>query len=437
MKWACTCWQKIMLIELSVENYRSIRERQTFSMVAAPRLQKGVENKFTPEVKGERFPALLKVAAIYGPNASGKSTLVSAFDLFATLVRQKPTNEKVTFPVTPFRFDKALLDQPSKLEVHFISKETRYSFEVALTQERIFSEVLTVYQSGKAFELYNRNYEPANNGSQATEVYKFGEILEGGNELHKVWQRLTGPTALFLSQAVANSSEELTQLRTPWLWLQKLMVVNDGMSGWGHMNQRIIAKAPAVAKEIASLLSDVDIPVTSIRTKTTIPNGEIASGPWSEDVFESLLNIPKSDIRTTLTHRTALGSADFDFSEESEGTKNLFGFALPWMAFLSDSANINVMVVDELDSSLHPKLVEALIRKHIQRKIPCQLIFTTHDTHLMNTKLLRRDQLWITDRDMNGATQLYSFHDFKGREDEDVEKRYYEGRYRGLPFVRK
>ena len=75
--------------------------------------------------------------------------------------------------------------------------------------------------------------------------------------------------------------------------------------------------------------------------------------------------------------------------------------------------------------------------KHIKAEYPSQLIFTTHDTHLMDTKLLRRDQFWLTERDSNGATQLRSIHDFVGRESEDLEKRYYEGRYRGLPFVRK
>lgn len=94
-------------------------------------------------------------------------------------------------------------------------------------------------------------------------------------------------------------------------------------------------------------------------------------------------------------------------------------------------------MVDELDSSLHPKLVEALVERHLQSGLENQLIFTTHDTHLMDAKLLRRDQIWMTERDETGATQLRSVHDFEGREGEDVEKRYYEGRYRALPMVKR
>lgn len=425
-----------MLIELSVQNFRSIRERQTLSMVAAPRLIKGKENKFTPKVKGERFPALLKVAAIYGPNASGKSTLVNAFQIISSLTHQTPSAEKLRFKVAPFRFDKSLHDQPSTIEVHFISHETRYSFEIALTQDRIVGEVLTMYRAGKALDLYRRHYEPAGNEAHGAETYSFSDQLEGGSELHKVWQLLTGPQTLFLAQAVANSNEGLTQLKNPWEWLRALTVVKNGMRGWQQFSQQVVADVPEFADAVVSLLSDVDIPVTAIHSELTKPNSETQSESPQDELLDRLAKPNKGSVRTTLTHSTAIGSADFDLSEESEGTKNLFGFALPWLSFQKYRKENDVLVVDELDSSLHPKLVEALIRKHIQGPHECQLLFTTHDTHLMDTKLLRRDQLWVTERDMNGATQLHSIHDFEGRESEDVEKRYYEGRYRGLPFVR-
>lgn len=425
-----------MLIELSVQNFRSIRERQTLSMVAAPRLIRGKQNKFEPHVRGERFPALLKIAAVYGPNASGKSTLVAAFEVLAKLTHQQPTTEKVPFDVSPFRFDQSLLDKPSSIEVHFIRNEIRYSFEVALTRERIVAEVLTMYRGGDARELYCRRYEQTSGATSGSETYIFGDELEGGADLHKVWQRLTGPRTLFLAQAVANSSEDLKQLRSPWAWLQSMIVVKGGMGVWTNFSQRLVAQVSDFGNDIASLLSDVDVPVTAIRSKLTNENGEPEGEVKKGDVFERFTDNPTAAVRTTLTHTTALGTADFDFAEESDGTRNLFGFALPWLAFMSRGEAKGLMVVDELDSSLHPKLVEALIRKHVQGKMLCQLVFTTHDTHLMDTKLLRRDQLWITDRDMNGATQLRSIHDFEGRESEDVEKRYYEGRYRGLPLVR-
>ena len=110
------------------------------------------------------------------------------------------------------------------------------------------------------------------------------------------------------------------------------------------------------------------------------------------------------------------------------------GFWMPW--FLKTHNATDVLVVDELDTSLHPLIVQALVKKHLQEERPSQLIFSTHNTHLMDAKVMRRDQFWITERDMNGATQLRCVHDFEGRDNEDMEKRYYEGRYRGLPFVK-
>jgi len=412
-----------MLIEFSVSNYRSFREKQTFSMVAAPRLKKG-DNVFKPVVKGEKLPDLLKVAAIYGPNASGKSNLIKAFGVVSDIAKRQPSAQSTTLPVSPFRFDSQLADQPSHMELHFVYDEQRYEFKLALTQERIVEERLIVFPKGKETLLYERRYLASG------DEYTFGSQLEGGKDLHEVWKKTTGRQVLFLAQAVANSSEDLNQLRRPLKWLQAgFLVVSGNMDGWANSSQELAEKYPSCANEISSFLQDVDVPVTNIRVDQLASN--------SAGLLQSIDSKPKS--RTILTHRTALGEAEFDFQEESEGTKNLIGFWLPWgVRSLSSFTKENrILVVDELDSSLHPEIVASLVTKHIKSDAPVQLIFTTHDTHLMDAKLLRRDQFWLTERDANGATQLRSIHDFEGRESEDLEKRYYEGRYRGLPFVRK
>jgi hypothetical protein len=172
------------------------------------------------------------------------------------------------------------------------------------------------------------------------------------------------------------------------------------------------------------------VPIANIRTdKVSISSASL-----------ELIDPKNIERKTLLTHRTELGEAEFDFEEESDGTKNLIGFWYAWdfhaqMKKLSPS--LLALIVDELDTSLHPEIVVSLVDKHINSASPAQLIFTTHSTHLMDAKLLRRDQFWLTERDANGATQLRSIHDFAGREGEDLEKRYYEGRYRSLPFIRR
>jgi len=400
-----------MLIEFSVSNFRSFREKQTFSLVAAPRLKKK-DCVFKPDVAGEKLPDLLKVAAIYGPNASGKSNLLQALEMAQTIAKLTPTVETRKLPVSPFRFDGKFADQPSKFEYHFIQNRQRYQFDLALTQTRIVEERLIAYPSGVETLLYERTH------NKSGESYKIGETLEGGRDLHNAWKNLTGPQVLFIAQAVANSSEELTQLSAPLAWLQtKLFAMGDDMMPAARFIEKFGIDNPEIGRAIAEYLHEIDVPVTNIAFENLSTDSSVSQS---------------AKRKTTLTHTTALGNADFDFSEESKGTKNLLGFFAPWLR-LEDM----IVVVDELDSSLHPNIVATLIKKHLASENTGQLIFTTHDTHLMDTKLLRRDQFWLTERDANGATQLRSIHDFDGREGEDIEKRYYEGRYRALPILRK
>lgn len=406
-----------MLIEFSISNYRSFRERQTFSMVAAPRLKKG-DNVFEADVKGEKLPNLLKVAAIYGPNASGKSNLIKAFDIVKQISNYQPSAQSTPLPVDSFRFDSELTGQPSRVEIHFIYAKQRYQFELALTQERIIEERLIVFPKGKETLLYERCH------LSSGDDYTFGLELEGGKDLHELWKKATGSQVLFISQAVANSSEKLNQLREPLEWLQEgfSSLSSETIEAYTNKIPELITRGHLpFAEEISSFLQDIDVPITRIRINQS-------------ELLELQSIEPKNKL--LLTHRTVLGEAEFDFEDESDGTKNLIGFWLPWRIHKIDDAN-DVLIFDELDTSLHPEIVVSLVEKHLKSESPSQLIFTTHDTHLMDTKLLRRDQFWLTERDTNGATQLRSIHDFEGRNSEDMEKRYYEGRYRGLPFIRR
>lgn len=415
-----------MLVELSVSNYRSIRERQTLSMVAAPRLRK---KDCVIEVKldGNQSVKLLKAAAIYGPNASGKSNLVEATQLVRKIITSS-NEHKQSIPVTPFRFDEALADKASEIEIHFICGRKLFEFRLAITKERVIEEQLFVHTSEEA--LYSRTFQ------NEKYDYKFGSALEGTSELHTLWANVTSSKHLFIAQAVQNSSEEFTQLQTPYQWLQFSCIpvnnnVINGLSGYIRHEAR---ENPDFGKKISNFLYKNDVPITKIEFDVVSKDVEEELKSLDSDKDEVIeKNIENT--KTTLTHRTALGEADFDFEEESMGTQNLLGFWLPWN--LMSLKDHRTLIVDELDASLHPNIVANLVEQHIKENENSQLIFTTHDTHLMDTKILRRDQLWITERDINGATRLTSIYEYEGRESEDVEKRYYEGRYRGLPILRK
>lgn len=420
-----------MLIEFSVSNFRSFRERQTLSMVAAPRMRKR-ENVFQPEPTSEKFPALLKVAVVYGPNASGKSNLLKALDVVGQIANREPSTRDRPLPVSPFRFDTTLADQPSLFELHFIHTGIRYQFDLAATSERIISEKLVAFPKGRESLLYERQH------TAQGESYRFGPLLKDSPvaELLDPWQKLTPPRLLFIAQAVANSSEETNQLKAPFEWLTASgYFLLDGMKAMATAAQRLAGMDDVHGNDIGLFLREVDVPISKMRVET-IQIPEIRARGLLGDL-DSTSETTSTRNKTILTHKTALGEADLNFEDESEGTKNLIGFWLPWTTQDPSQTSRRLLVVDELDSSLHPKIVAALVEKHINSGIPSQLIFTTHDTHLMDAKLLRRDQFWITERDINGATQLRSIHDFEGRDSEDIEKRYYEGRYRGLPLVKR
>src|SRR5688500_18709663 len=138
-----------MLIEFSVSNFRSIRERQTLSMAANARVKRKKANVFSPDVTGERLPDLLKVAAIYVLKDSIKSSLINAVVIFKNITNLKPHTEVQKLPLVPFSFDSAQQNEPSRFEVHFIAKNQRYQFELAATQERIFEERLIAFPKGK------------------------------------------------------------------------------------------------------------------------------------------------------------------------------------------------------------------------------------------------------------------------------------------------
>lgn len=415
-----------MLIEFSVSNYRSFRDRQTLSMAASPRLGK-TRNTFKASTSAEKLPELLKVAAIYGPNASGKSSLIRAMGIVGRLLATPHGSNDEALPVSPFRFDCTLSDAPSVFEYDFIQGGLRYRFVLGLTAQRIVQEQLTAYPKGKETLLYDRRFDAEG------EHYLFGKTLEGGKEVHCAWRRLTSPTMLFIAQAVTHSSEELSQLRTPFSWFQTglLVIEQNNMLGLSTASIRFLQMVKNHTSNLRDFLSALDIPVSAIQLDPDDASADLSNGKLTLKEFFAAAQRDK----LTLTHSSISGDAQFDFSEESCGTKNLIGFWLPWF-MMNQAGGSGILCVDELNSSLHPEIVADLIAKHLNSGLDTQLIFTTHDTHLMNEKILRRDQFWITERDAHGATSLFSVHDFGGRESEDVEKRYFEGRYRGLPLIR-
>lgn len=422
-----------MLIEFSVSNFRSFRQKQVFSLVAAPRIRKG-GNTFAPQLKEKGFPDLLKTAVIYGPNASGKSNLLRAIAVITSIARRSADNNSLRLPIEPFAFDEDCLSRPSEFEVNFIAHEMRYQFILHATKDRVIKEELRYFPQGEEAIIYTRNF------IGDSESYHFDDI--GVDEaVYKTWVKITPPKMLFISQAVANSDEETTVLKNPYGWIREgVSTMLSGTGHWINSAEELIADDMKVgenfySQHLSEFLQEVDIPISEVSVESL--EEKLADNPFIKNYTKLISNDKKYKKNVMyLTHATAFGKHKLAIAEQSEGTKNLIGFWLPWFVRDVESHDQRVLSVDELDNSLHPLIVAELVKKHTQAEMPTQLIFTTHDTHLMDAKILRRDQIWIMERDMYGASVMRSIHDFAGRESEDVERRYFAGKYRGLPIVK-
>jgi AAA15 family ATPase/GTPase len=412
-----------MLIEFRVSNYRSFNEEVVFSMVAAPRLRSHKENTVhSQEMKELGVPPLLKAAAIYGPNASGKSNLLSAMDALSSLVEG---NEKTVF--TQHRYDENAIEEPCRFSISFLSthktKLKIYDLTIWVCQKRVWKESLSCADNVTNELLYSRVYDKKTDKDH----YVFGKALEGNKELHKLWESATPEKKLFLSQAVKNSSPKYTQLRSAHSWFEYRCRFSKSENEflWDratflYLSSLSDKEANSELDKVAQFLSDIDIPVSKI----SIDKAAL--------LLSALSSTPRNSKSVIFTHFINGKSYDFPLSDESTGTQNLFFISTPLL--LSQRVG-QILTFDELDSSLHPLIIKKLLEKQSSYLNDSQLIFTTHDTHLMDAKVLRRDQFWLMDRNREGASVLRSIYEYKGRESEDIEKRYYEGRYRALPIV--
>ncbi|TXG79593.1 MAG: ATP-binding protein [Rhodocyclaceae bacterium] len=421
-----------MLIQFTVANFKSFREPQTLSMVAAPTLKRLRElNTFTPKVAGHRLPALLRCAAIFGPNAAGKSNLVKALSFVEFMVmRSADLNPDDPLDVQSFRLDETTSSEDSTFEVDFIEGECRFQFGFSANRDRITSEWMICYTSNRPTELYRRQYDH----ESKQDAYIFGRALEGGR-LRKDWAAQSGPKTLFLSRVVQASSEEFQQLRVPYRWFSKRLRI-DKPTRLQDRNSYTsqVCETEEGKRKVLEFLNAFDIPVVDIEIQRKKLSLSDDGSPFKAEFLRELKLDSEFTFRDPVfTHLSSAGKpVAFTANDESEGTMNLYHFAAKWIDVIENSF---VLVVDELDSSLHPLAVWELIRRLRDSRSEAQLIFTTHDIAVLRSKLLRRDQTFFVSPTQKRESQLYSLMDFKGREEDAFEDRYLQGRYGATPLI--
>jgi AAA15 family ATPase/GTPase len=422
-------WKLPMLIEFNVTNYRSIRENQKLSMVAAKDASHQDANCMPSGIPV--IPQLVRTAVLYGPNASGKSTLISALVFMRSMIETSAIGirEGQALNISPFRFDHETTNQPSEFEVTFIENSVRYQYGFALNATRVIKEWLLVYVERKAQRWFERDYDNKNGKDR----WYFGSHFIGGKKQHQLWSDSTRANALFLSTAVNLNSE---QLRPIYNWfVNKLVIVgSNSLLNPFYTMDRI--KNELDKSQIIQFLQAADLGITDVQIKMQ-KGQQVQVQLKLESGVAAIEKKQDADIFSATLFHKCKGKNDFvgfDLNEESHGTQRLFAYAGPLLDILRDG---KTLVVDELDSSLHPKMVSflvSLIQNSHLNKSNAQLIFTTHNTSLLDTDLFRRDQIWFMEKDKEQASHLYPLTDFSPRKGEALEKGYLIGRYGALPY---
>lgn len=443
-----------MLIKISVENFKSFDRKEELSMISSSKMQ-GIKNH---RIKIKQTH-LLKNAVVYGANASGKSNLVAAFAFIkAVLMEGLPVGSANDF----CRNKTENKMRESIFELQFTVGDTfyAYGFSAILSQRRITEEWLyELMQDGGAHQLFLRKGgETPELGDSvnisATEKNRFTVYAEDFAE---------NDTHLFLSEMnrgkryVNNSKLSFFIQAFSWI-MNNIIVINPNV---GISNTEAYYNEESL-ENISKLIQTFDTGVTDIKTRQIsvdemskmIP-AEVVQGIFAQLKAQMQLTNLSSmqmtwrveggffNIRirenfepeiTTLVLKHGKSAFDFNFIEESDGTKRLFDLIDMLLTDRPDT----VFVVDELERSLHPKLTEHFLQLFMEAHdaIRMQLVFTTHEDTIMDQSLFRRDEIWFVERDADNASKIYSLDRFKERYDKKLSKAYLEGRYGAIPVFR-
>jgi hypothetical protein len=412
-----------MLIEFSVSNFRSFRERQTLSMVSGRLAEHQETHTFDSGLAG--FDRLLATAALYGANASGKTNLLRALQTMQQAVVTSAAVSRVPAEWrTPFKFDAASRDAPTVFEITFVADNVRYDYGFGADNERIVHEWLIEYVNPRGRTLFERTYDAKVRGYD----WQFSSFLKGQRV---VWREATRANALFLSTAVQLNARQLATIAR---WFAEKLAVIVGATNLNPNLTSQLLQQPDGKAQLLPFLQEADLGITDVQLRREPILAGTVAGP--------VLGIEQGPeghwaLRASFMH-PSLDSDEpvaLDFSDESHGTQVLFQAAGAWLKVLADG---EVILFDELEASLNPLIIRYLIERfHSRTANPrrAQLIFSTHNTSLLDMDILRRDQIWFLERGPKAASRLYPLTDFKPRQGEALERGYLKGRYGALPVL--
>ena len=399
-----------MILEFSITNFLSFKNRTTMSMVA--NATNGLDHNYV--VKNNK--RILKTAAVYGANASGKTNLFKALVLIILMLRDSNHMDiNAKLPIVPFKLDKN--QNPSEFEIKFIVHDIRYVYGFKADETQIYEEYLYYYPKGKETKIFDRVHNHYSYDRKDAKILE--KIIE-----------MTANNKFFLATAT-NWNYEKT--KDAYHFLTNDIGICFDFADLKNIAFSVYEENDEELKKFAlDFLEKTDFNIEDYQvSKVDIPQDLLNNIP--DFVKRELLKNPKA-YQVLFKHK---GSSQYlNLDEESLGTQMVFAF----IPFIADTLlHQKVLIIDELDKSLHPFLVQYIIElfNNDNNSSGSQLIFNTHDTNILDLNIFRRDQIWFTEKDnITGESILYALSDFSVRNKENIEKGYMLGRYGAVPFIK-
>lgn len=430
-----------MLIDFSVENFRSFGDEQTLCMIASNKLREHAEHLISIRDTGK---SALRAGVVYGANAAGKSNLVRAMEFAKSMVAGNASLKRLA--VNQFRFGES--NRPTSFGFRFLVNHRVFNYGFSANAESVVEEWLdATSDSGRDdVEVFSRDANGLNLGG--LHLFKDIEGEKSLAALSALKQLGARHDQLLLNKIVDLDPGHRGQLLhcAAW-WFQDCLAVVQPQSQFGALiefldeDARFREFAGAFLANVGTGVSDFHVNRANISVDLLpkMMQGQLdEEPPFGSPGMSLQLNPedPKQVIRRNLyaDHRIRDSLFSLPFSDESDGTQRCLNL-LPALYRLKNRCS--VFVVDEIDRSLHPLLCHAILKFFIE-SCPgaCQqMIVTTHETYLLDLELLRRDEIWFVEKDNAQQSKLYSLSDLKVRNDVRIEKGYLHGRFGGIPFI--
>lgn len=423
-----------MIINFNIKNFGSVKNLQTLSFEAEK--TKHLDEFYIIKVKNLR---LLKIALLYGANASGKTTILKALDFLRDLVIEPAEKKTERLDFKPFLFDKNTPKESTILSIDFLQNNIRYFYEVEFNQRAILNEVLKFSDPNKA-KVYTRTTDLKN---QFTKI-EFGNKIK----IEKTSRKTLEANTLWNNTVLGGylkTNIEVKELKDASDWfknyLHRLIYPNSDLA---MFITSLIDKNKIKKENVLTILKKADLNISDIlieEKEEDIPEGLLELIEKSSDIPDEELEKIKTKKKITtvkleLEHIINGDKYSLPFEMESQGTKRYYAFAGLLNLLINGK---NAFPIDELGASLHPDLYQFFLLSFLANAKNSQIIATTHNREILNDKdIIRDDAIWITDKSKDVSTELYSFADFDTSIIRDTTNRlnaYKSGKLGGIPNV--